>query len=87
MSFATSLLGTHVSRRSRILRPFTDVFFSQCQPEIDDVRLAVFANQDVARLHVPMHESLFVSVMQRLGHGCHQLGGVSVLEPLLLELR
>ena len=40
-----------------------------------------------ARLHVPMHESLLVGVVQSVGDGGDQFGGFPILEPLLLELR
>ena len=87
MPFATGLFGTHVGGRPGILRSLADVLFSQCQPEIDDVRLAVLADQNVARLDVPMHQSLLVGVVQGLGHRRHQFGRFPVLQPLLLELR
>ena len=87
MPFATGLFGTHVGRRARVLRPLADVLFPECQTEIDDERLAVFADQNVARLHIPMHKSLLVGVVQSFGDGRHQFGGFPVLEPLLFELR
>ena len=87
MSLATGLFGTHVGRRPGVLRSFADVLFPECQPEINDVRLAVVADQDVARLHIPMDESLLVGVMQGVSDGRDQFGGFPILEPLLLEPR
>ena len=87
MPFATCLLGTHVSGSSGALRSLADVLFSECQPKINDVRLAVVANQNVAGFHIPMDQSLLVGVVQGIRHGRDQFGSFPVLEPMLLDLR
>lgn len=85
--FATGLFGTHVGRRARVLWSLADVLFPQSQTKIDDEWLAVFPDQNVARLHVPMHKPLFVGVVQGFRDRRHQFGRFPVLEPLLLDLR
>ncbi len=85
--FAAGLFGRHVGGRARIIRSLADIFFSQGQSEIDDVRLAVVADQDVGRLHITMNEPLFVGIVQRVGDSGDQLDGFPVLEPVLLDLR
>jgi hypothetical protein len=87
MPFPTSLFGAHVGGRSGILRSFTNVFFPQSQAEINDVRIAIVVDQDVAGLYISMNQPLLVSVMQRLSHGRHQFRRLLTRKPGLLELR
>src|SRR6478672_2175477 len=72
MPLATGLLWTHVSGRAGVHRPLADVLFLECQPEVSDIRLATGVQQDVARLDVPVDESLAVSIVQRLGNRRYQ---------------
>ena len=85
MPLASGLFGTHVGGRPGVPWSLADVLFPECQPEIDDIGLTVVTDQDIARLHVPMDESLLVGVMQGVGHGRHQQGGVPIIEPLLFQ--
>ena len=72
MPFATGLFGTHVGGRPGVARPLAHILLAQGQPEIGHERLAALVEQDVARLDVPMHQTLLVGVVQRLGHRRHQ---------------
>ena len=72
MAFATSLFWTHVGGRTGVLRPLAQILFPQRQPEIDHERLAIFVQQDVSRLHIPMNEPLLMGVVQGFGHRRHQ---------------
>ncbi len=85
MPLASGLFGTHVGRRPGVNWSLADVLFSERQPEIDDIGLTVVADQDIARLHVPMDESLLVGVMQGVGYGRRQFRGFPVLRPLLFQ--
>ena len=87
MPLASGLFWRHVGGRPGVLRPLADVLFFECQPEIDDVRLTVVADQNIARLHVTMDESLLVGVMQSVSDGRHQFGSFPILESLLFQLR
>src|SRR5438034_1090686 len=78
MPFATGLFGRHVGGCPSVCRPLADILFSECQPKIDDVRLAVAADQDVARLHIPMDESLLVGVVQGVRDGGDKFGGFPI---------
>ena len=51
--------------------------FPRPQAKIDDVRLAVAIDQDIARLDVAMNDPLLVSVLQGVGDLDHHLGGVA----------
>jgi hypothetical protein len=87
MPFATGLLRTHVGGRPGVARPLAHVLFAQGQPEIRHEGLAAPVEQDVARLDVPMHQTLLVGVVQRLGHRRHQLDRFVDRQPGLLEPR
>ena len=63
MTFAACLLGTHVSGCTYKLRSNAQIFFPQCEAEVDDVRFVVAPDQNVAWLHIPVHESLAVCVI------------------------
>ena len=73
--FATGLFGRHVGGGPSVFRPLAGILFFECQPKVDDVRLAVTADQDVARLHIPMDDSLRVGIMQGVSDGGDQFGG------------
>ena len=49
--------GTHVRRRTRVTRPFPDIFLPERQPKIDNERFPLLVNQNIARLDVAVHES------------------------------
>ena len=57
---ATGLLRTHVSGRPGVMWPLADILLPQRQPEIGYKRLATPVEQAIARLDVPMHQSLLV---------------------------
>jgi hypothetical protein len=43
------------------------------QPKIHNVRLTIFVNHDVRRLHIAMDDPPLMCVMQSVGNGCDQL--------------
>ena len=63
MSLATSLLGTHIKRRSGGGRALAKVLLSKSQTEIGNVRFAGDIQQQVARLDVSMHQALSVGMV------------------------
>ena len=87
MPFTARLLGTHVSGRTSEVPSFRDVRVSQGKSEIDQVRSLVLVDQDVARLHVSMHHTLLMRVVQRPGNRCNQFGGFSERRFCFLKLR
>ena len=74
MSFAASLLRTHVGRSPSVTRPLADIRLTEREPKVNHVGLIVLIQQDVTRLHVTVDQALLVGVMQRLGHGGDQIG-------------
>ena len=86
MPFATGLLGTHVGGRPGVASaPCRRPASRKASPKSATNGLPLVVEQDVARLDVPMHQSLLVGVVQRLGHRRHQFDRFVEREPGLLE--
>ena len=85
MSFAASLLRTHVGRSPSVTRPLADIRLTEREPKVNHVGLIVLIQQDVTRLHVPVDKPLFVSVVQCLGDRGDEFGRFPILDPTLLE--
>ncbi len=75
MAFATGLLGTHVGGRTAHPGPLPEVHLLERQAEVTDVGLPGGVDQNVARLDVPVDQSLTVCIMQSLSYRRHQFGG------------
>src|SRR5713226_3279857 len=86
MAFATSLLGRHVSRRSRKLQALAKILFLRGQAKINNIGLSRCIDQDVGRLNVPMNEPLAMSVVQRFRDGGYQACRLSERSPSLPDL-
>ena len=72
MTFATCLFGTHVGRRPGEGLQIAAVLFTQRQTEIGHERFSALVKQDVSGLDVAMYNTLFVEIVQCLGHRRHQ---------------
>ena len=77
MSFATSLFWRHIGRSSGKTRFLRNVLLSECQAKIGYEGLIVFVKQNICRLNVSMHKTLFVSMMKCLSHSRYQFNRVS----------
>ncbi len=75
VTFAARLLGAHVRRRPGKLRPLADVLFPQSQTEVNEVGIAIRVDEDISRLHVPVHKPIAVGIVQRVGHDRHNFDG------------
>ena len=57
--FAAGLLGTHVGRRANVFRTLDGVTVLQRQAKIGEPRLPIAINQNIARFHIAVNQTLF----------------------------
>jgi hypothetical protein len=83
MSLAARLLGAHVTRRAENLPLGRHGHFAgiaQGQTEVEQVRLSRRVDHDVGRFHVAVDHALGVGVIQCVGEGGDQPGGLGWAE-------
>jgi hypothetical protein len=84
---APRLFRTHVERCPGEAWAMAEVLVPQGQTKIDEIRFIVVVKKDIARLDIPMHQTMRVGAVERLGKSCHQLGCPSVRRSGLFDPR
>ncbi len=87
MPFAAGLLGAHVDRRARPFPALAEIFFPQGKAEVGEVRPELAIDEDIGRLHVPMHDAVQMGMMQGFGHRRHKLHGLAARQRRILVPR
>ncbi len=60
--------------------PFADVFFSQGQTKVDHIGFVFDVDQDIGGFNIPVHQSLFVRVVQGFSDRGDQLGRLLIIQ-------
>ena len=85
MTLAARLLRAHVLRSTRKTRVLTVVLAAQRQAKIHQIRLRTVLQHDVPGLHIPVDQTVLVSMVQSTRNPDHQLHRLTNRHPRPLQ--